>query len=84
MTVAKAFCSCAICDGASQQTGVLIDFYPGSKVRPKVRPYQVVITDLGKTSPSANTVDPSKDVPGVTGAFGAGDESPHSEVNSTP
>jgi arylsulfatase A len=53
--------------------GVLIDFYPASKVRPKANPYRLTITDFGKTPPSVSTTDPSKDVPGVTGSFGAGD-----------
>ena len=55
------------------QAGVLTDFYPDSKVRPKNNPYPLTITDLGNTPPTVSTTDRSKDVPGLTGSFRAGD-----------
>ncbi len=51
----------------------MIDFFPGDKPRPKSSPYQLEITDLGKTPPVIGTTDLSKDVPGITGSFLAGD-----------
>jgi arylsulfatase A len=65
---------------ASQQAGVLIDFYPERKVRPKKNPYPLTITDLGNTPPTVSTTDPSKDVPGMTGSFRAGDAGDRSFV----
>ena len=56
---------------ASQQTGVLVDFCPESKVRPKINPYPLTITDLDTTPSTVGT----KDVPDLTGSFAAGDGS---------
>jgi len=60
---------------ASVQAGVLIDFYPDSKIRPKENPCPLTITGLNDTPPTVSTTDPSKDVPGLTGSFRAGNGS---------
>ncbi len=58
---------------SSPRAGVVIDFFPGEKIRPRSMPYELEITDLGKTPPVVSTADLSKDVPGLTGSFLAGD-----------
>ena len=62
----------------SQPAGVVIDFFPNAKVRPKSRPYQLTIADLGKTPPVVSTTDRSKTLPGLTGSLRTADASPGS------
>ena len=78
-------CSCIIAAGVifgsvvvagetdSFESGVLIDFFPGNKIRPRETPYRVVVTDLSETPPSIRSDDPSGDVPGISGSFVAGE-----------
>ena len=54
---------------------VTIDFYPESKVRPKQNPYSLVIDDIGSGNPKVSSPDRSKDVPGLSGIFEAGNGS---------
>jgi hypothetical protein len=57
----------------SERTGILLDFYPDSKVRPKSNPYSITITDLDGASPTVATTDRSGHVPRVTGKLDSGD-----------
>lgn len=51
---------------------VLIDFFPEIKIRPKQNPYPLVISGIGSEQIKVRTNDRSRDVPGLTGAFDAG------------
>ncbi len=63
----------AIATASSLIADVLVDFYPGSNVRPNNNPYPLTISNLGAGTPSVSTSDSSNDVPALIGSFADGD-----------